>query len=296
MKSGESAINIKVYTLNAFAKTDNGGNPAGVVLNADALSENDMKRISNLVGFSETAFVTKSSLADFKVRFFTPNEEVDICGHATVATFHTLEVKDKISTGTYFQETKAGILRVAVKDDYTIMMTQNTPQFYEVIDKQEIANSLNISINKIIEDLPVQIVSTGLKDIIIPIKNIDTLNHINPNFSMISDISRKYNTIGYHLFTLETLYGSNAHCRNFAPLYDIPEESATGTSNGALACYLFKYNKITSQQSDKLVIEQGYSMDKPSEIYVSLLTNNSTIIEVNVGGKALNMSEMNVEI
>lgn len=73
--------------INAFAKTNEGGNPAGIVLNAGVLSENDMKKIAGILGLSETAFVTKSDVADYRVRFFTPSEEVDLCGHATIGTF-----------------------------------------------------------------------------------------------------------------------------------------------------------------------------------------------------------------
>lgn len=147
-----------------------------------------------------------------------------------------------------------------------------------------------------IEELPVQIVSTGLRDILIPIKNIDMVNAIKPNFEKVSEISSKYNTIGYHIFTLESLNDSNAYCRNFAPLYGIPEESATGTSNGALACYLLKYDKIKSDNANHIIIEQGYSMGKPSEIIVALRTEGEEVIEVKVGGKALNLAEIEVQI
>ena len=75
-------MKISAYTLNSFAKTKEGGNPAGVVINADALSEEEMRKIAAALGYSETAFVLQSDVADFKVRFFTPNDEVDLCGHA----------------------------------------------------------------------------------------------------------------------------------------------------------------------------------------------------------------------
>ena len=289
-------MKVKAYTLNSFAKCIEGGNPAGVVFNADALSEDDMKKVAGIIGFSETAFVMKSNFADFKVRFFTPNEEVDICGHATIATFSTLLNQGCIKPGKYLQETKAGVLSVELKEDLSIMMNQNTPSYYQTICKQEIADSLNITTAEMIEELPIQIVSTGLRDILIPIKNIDIVNAIKPNFEKVSKISSKYNTIGYHIFTLESLNSSNAYCRNLAPLYGIPEESATGTSNGALACYLFKYGKIKSDNATHIVIEQGYSMGKPSEIIVALITEDKEVIEVKVGGKALNLSEIEVEI
>lgn len=289
-------MRVKVYTVNSFAKSINGGNPAGVVLNADGLSDVEMKKIAGVVGFSETAFVMKSNLADFMVRFFTPNEEVDFCGHATIAVFHTISSKGYIKSGRYSQETKAGILDVQVMEDLSIMMNQNIPSYHEIIEKQEIADSLNITVDEMLENLPVQIVSTALRDILVPIKSLDILNSINPDFKKVENISSKYNTVGYHIFTLESLNESNAHCRNFAPLYGIPEKSATGTSNGALACYLYKYGKLKHDHITNISIEQGYSMERPSEIKIALTTKEKEITEVRVGGIALNLSEIEVEI
>ncbi len=289
-------MKIKAYKMNAFAKTIEGGNPAGVVIDADVLSENEMKKIAGILGFSETAFVMKSNNADFKVRFFTPNEEVDLCGHATVGTYSTLLSKGLIRPGKYTQETRAGILNVAVKEDTTIMMNQTSPEFCEIIDAKEIADSLNIYVDDIGRDMPVQIVTTGLRDILVPIKSIDILNSIRPDFDKVSEISKKCNVVGYHLFTLDSRYHSNAYCRNFAPLFDIPEESATGTSNGALACYLFKQGVVSSGSCENMIFEQGYSMNLPSEILVSLEVAEDEIKEVRVGGKALNLCEVEIEL
>ncbi len=288
-------MKITAYKINAFAKTMEGGNPAGIVIGAEELSEADMKRIAGMLGFSETAFVMKSETADFKVRFFTPSEEVDLCGHATVGTFSALLRKGIIIPGKYTQETKAGNLGVEVKEDTTIMMNQKCPNFYEILDAKEIAASINTSIDNISIDMPVQIVSTGIRDIMIPIKNMDILNDIKPDFNKVAEISRKYNVVGYHMFALESLYHANAYCRNLAPLYNIPEEAATGTSNGALACYLYKNRRIGSESCENIVFEQGYSMKLPSEILVSLGIAENEIMEVKVGGKALNLCEIELE-
>lgn len=289
-------MKIKVYTLNSFAKSIKGGNPAGVVLEADNLSEEEMKKIASIIGFSETAFVMKSKLANFKVRFFTPSHEVDLCGHATIATFSLLARKGMIGVGKYTQETNAGILNVEVKEDLSIMMNQNLPRYYTVLDKEMVAQTLNITIDSFIDELPIQIVSTGLKDIIIPVKSMEILNAIKPDLDRVKKISEEYDVAGYHLFTFETFKDAVAHCRDFAPRYDIDEESATGTANGALSCYLFKYGRITQEQERSLVIEQGHLMNKPSEISVELKVKNDEIIDVKVGGNALNLKEMEVEI
>lgn len=286
---------IKVFTMNSFSKDNNGGNPAAIVLDADDLSDIQMQEIARKVGFSETAFVKKSKLADFKLQFFTPVEEVDLCGHATIGAFYLMSHMNILSPGIYTQETKAGILEVEVMDNHVVMMTQAKPSFYGFIDKYEIADSLNLKVTDLAEDMMPQIVSTGLRDIMVPIKNLETLNKTLPNMDKVARVSEKYKTIGYHLFTLETL-GGTAHCRNLAPLYGIPEESACGTANGALSSYLMHHGKLTLDKINNIVMEQGYTMNLPSEILASLEVKGDEITKVCVGGKASNIEEIYIEL
>ena len=282
---------MRVYILNAFSKTKRGGNPAGVVLDADRLDEPSMKKIASRVGYSETAFVQNSTGADFKTRFFTPAAEVDLCGHATIAVFSLLFGLRRIRAGKHSQETKAGILGVEVQKDGTVFMEQTLPFFENAIDPGEVAGSLGIGLDSLAPDMPVQIVSTGLRDIIVPIISLRELSSIKPDLDKIADISKKHGAVGYHAFSLETKHKSTAHCRNLAPLYGIPEEAATGTSSGALACYLFKHGKITEEQAQGLVFEQGYGMRRPSEILVRLEFGNKDITGVHVGGRAIAAKE-----
>ncbi len=272
-------MKIKVYTLNA-----------------DKLNENQMKRIASEVGFSETAFIMNSDRADFKLRFFTPSEEVDLCGHATIASFYLLSVLGIISKGTYSQETKAGILNIDIEDDGTVYMTQPKPVFTDILDKDEVADSLNISADKISDILPIETVSTGLPDIIVAVNSLKDLFSIDPDFDKISQVSKKHKAVGYHVFTFETELDSVAHSRNFAPLYGITEESATGTATGALASYLYKHNKISRDSLKTLNFEQGYSMKMPSEIKARLEIQNKEIKSVKIGGKGSNLKEIYVEI
>jgi PhzF family phenazine biosynthesis protein len=278
---------MKVYLLNAFAKTKKGGNPAGVVLDAEGLSEASMQRIAEKVGFSETAFIQKSTAADFKIRFFTPAAEVDICGHATIAVFSLLFGLRRIGAGRHSQETKAGILGVEVQKDGTVFMEQTLPVFGNAVDRAEVAGSLGLELRSLAPDLPVQIVSTGLQDIIVPVISLSALSGLVPDFDKIAEISKKYGVVGYHVFTLETQHGSTAHCRNLAPLCGIPEEAATGTSSGALACYLFRHGMIAGERPQRLVFEQGTIMGRPSEILARLDIRGGAIAGVHVGGKAI---------
>ena len=189
-------MNVEVYTLNAFAKDGNGGNPAGVVLDADFLSASQMQRTAREVGFSETAFVQKSACADYKLRYFTPAREVDLCGHATIAAFHLLQSLGRGAEGSYTLETKAGILEVSLSRDGDVYLSQALPQFHEIIPREEIAASLRITVEDLAGELPIQIVSTGLRDILVPVGSRTLLTRIQPDYSAITDISAKYNVIG----------------------------------------------------------------------------------------------------
>lgn len=281
---------MKIYLIRAFTKDGQGGNLAGVVLDADGLDEKEMQDIATKVNVSETAFLQKSDKANFKVRFFTPTAEVDLCGHATIATFSLLA--KKLSPGIYTQETKAGILNVEITLDGVIFMDQAVPEFLDMLDSTAIAKVLNIPDQWIINTkLKPQVVSTGLKDIMIPIDTREHLLEIKPDFKSITDMSKEHDVVGLHVFTLDTIQPeATAHARNFAPLYGINEESATGTSNGALACYLFENEKLTP--SDHYIFEQGYNMDQPSEIYAKLENKNN--IRVKIGGRAVIDKEIEV--
>jgi len=278
-----SFIPKKIYRLTAFSDIKIGGNLAGVVLDSDELAEADMLKIAKEVGYSETAFVMQSKKADYKIRFFTPTDEVNLCGHATVATFNLLRDLKLISIGSYTQETKAGILKVIVGEDH-VYMEQTQPSYYDIIEAEELIPCFeNLNVHNMTR-LPIQIVSTGNKDIILPMNSLSDLLHLSPNHEKIQALSEKYDVVGIHAFCFETISGCHAHTRNFAPRYGINEESATGTSNGALACYLMKYGHDVS---DEFTIEQGYSMDRPSKIRVKIKGTQKCIDEVYVGGSAI---------
>ncbi|MBC1374884.1 PhzF family phenazine biosynthesis protein [Listeria sp. FSL L7-0091] len=270
-------MNISVYVASAFSKNNKGGNKAGVVLNEPTLTTLQKITIAKQLGYAETAFLTDSNFADYKLEYFTPKEEVDLCGHATIGTFTILMHLHKLLKNQYTIETNSGILTITIKNG-TIFMEQNQPIFYDVIPPNKLISCFDL--NFLNTNYPIQIVSTGLKDILIPIKSEAVLHALKPNFEKIKEISKEYDVIGMHLYTCSS---DRIICRNFAPLYDINEEAATGTSNGALACYLYKNHYL---RKENYVFEQGYSLRSPSKISVNLDVNdNKEIAKVYVGGK-----------
>ena len=230
------------------------------------------------MGYSETAFVADSELADFKLEYFTPAGEVPLCGHATIGTFAVLRHLGMLEKQEYTIETKSGILRIRVDENGLIFMEQNTPEFYERLDKADVEACFEP--DGIADTLPVQIVSTGLKDIMVPVTDPEILGRMTPDFSAITRLSLEKECIGIHAFSPAKETDLTAICRNFAPLYGIDEESATGTSNCALACYLYRY----ASKQDQYIFEQGRNLNSISRIYVKLDTEDNTITGVWVGG------------
>ena len=288
-------MKIKIKKINAFTESMQGGNPAGVVLNSPFLTDYQMRLICKKLKVSETAFIFPSIIADYNVRFFSSKIEVNLCGHATIATFYAMFKENYFPNRRFIslkQNTKSGILPVEIYHTKSgifdkIMMIQKKPVLRNInLDYSEIADSLNISKISINEKLPKQIVTTGLYTLPICIDSFNIMKKIRPNFKKIKDICNKYNVGSIHIFTFDTIESDSIyHARNFAPLYGVNEDPVTGTANGAVCSYLL-LNKIISKK--ELICEQGDIIKRSGRVYVNLKNN-----KVRVGGKAKFVEERN---
>lgn len=287
---------INIYQVDAFTEKPFGGNPAGVVLDGESLTEKDMQNIANEMNLSETAFVTHKDEDNFTVRFFTPTCEVDLCGHATIATFYTLCKLGYIKpldegVKVVYQETKAGRLGVelifANGEINSVLMEQTTPEGLGVIkDVEELCKSMGINEEDIkVENKPVypEVISTGLPDIILPVRSKEVLDNLEVDMRSLAKLSKDLEVTGVHAFYLPDKNSDIVYTRNFAPLVGIDEEAATGTANGALI-YFLKKNKLTNNNYIKS--HQGESMNRPSIIHCSIEEEGGDYI-VKVGGKAI---------
>ncbi|WP_010052554.1 PhzF family phenazine biosynthesis protein [Carnobacterium maltaromaticum] len=278
-----------LYEVSSFTVAGEGGNLAGVKLlkEDENLSTNEMQVIAKALNYSETAFVKPLNKSEFQLRYFTLLAEVPLCGHATIAAFSLMSQLNQLDIGKYIMHTKAGRLSISVLAEATIFMEQSLPIFYDKKpDRDLLAHSLGVETSDIPGDYPIEIVSTGLKDLIIPVKNTTILQNLKPNMNKIREISDQLDIIGYHVFALDDENQYLIHCRNFAPLVGIDEEYATGTSNGALACYLFKYD--TLQGNVEYTFSQGrQSIQQKGKVLVELKATGATIEQVFVGGQAV---------
>lgn len=295
---------MRLYIADAFTDELFGGNPAGVVIfeeGEDFPPAETMRKTAAELRYSETAFIKQLSEKEFNIRYFTPADEVDLCGHATIASFSCLLDAGLIKDGeSYISHTLAGTLNISVENGF-IMMDMAMPEYIgtisEVADIVELYDIMGLPYAPVeytdtygedVQLLPMMI-STGLPDIIMPVQTRADLEEISPDFERLTELSRRYNVVGVHAFTPDTAaYDITAHCRNFAPLYDIDEEAATGTSNGALTYYLY-YNDILKIGS-RCAFIQGEAMKRPSRILSYLdkaSAESSSDVNIRVGGSAI---------
>ncbi|TCO77928.1 PhzF family isomerase [Marinisporobacter balticus] len=286
-----------LYQIDAFTKEKFTGNPAGVITNADGLTADDMQRIAKELNNSETAFIFSSDSDEYDVyiRFFTPTNEVPICGHATIAAHHARAVENKLDSSRVYHKTGAGILPVDIvkeNDDYKIVMTQGKIEFGSIIDganKKTLLSALNISNDDLLENLQVQIVSTGHSKVMIGIKSIETLNKMKPNYDALSKLSRIIKCNGYYVFTMNSQDSDILiHGRMFAPAIGINEDPVTGNANGPLGAYLVHHNIVKHNDSlFKFKAKQGEAMKRPGIIEVEVKIADKEPIEVKVLGNAV---------
>lgn len=289
-----------VAVVNAFVDGDHGGNPAGVVLDAERFSDETKQAIAAKVGLSETAFVSPSSTADFKLEFFTPTRQIAHCGHATIATFSYLVQQGRVSSSRSSKETIDGNRDIFIVGEMAFM-EQSAPTYKRLnygssVTFEAVLSSLNLTGSDVLEGHEPMIVNTGVNCLIVPLKNESAVAMIKPNFQAVSSVSETLDLIEYYVFSTETRVSwRDAGARMFAPLYGIEEEAATGMAAGPLACYLYDYLNL---KKNKIIIEQGHLMHppSPSELIAELAISNGRIEKLTVGGLAKVSGIIEIEI
>ncbi len=261
---------MRYYVVDAFTSEAFGGNPAGVVLlgkNGAFPDDELMRQVAAELRYSETAFVQQNGPTEFTVRYFTPAAEVDLCGHATIATFGVLRQEGIVPTGAVcMNHTLAGDLQVKIGP--RVMMQMAPPRLVDqAVDVERLHHIMAGASQLQWPELPVEIISTGLPDIIMPMSTVEGLNAMQPDMAALAQLSSELNVVGVHAVVL-TDDGFTGHVRNFGPLYGVPEESATGTANAALTHYLHRNGLITAPCECRFL--QGEAMNRPSVVATTL--------------------------
>ncbi len=273
--------------IDAFTDTPYAGNQLAVFPDGRGLSTTQMLLLTKEINYSETTFITDATAtdADFNVRIFTPARELPFAGHPTLGTAYSImeifdiwpEKKDVLKL-----ETGVGVIPLR-RENGVIWMTQNQPEFFSVhADKASIAEMLGLSADDLVENLPVEEVSTGNKILIVPVETLDAMQRAQGNVIRMRSFF-KGDLIGPYLFSLETSDpGARIHTRFFAPHLGIMEDPATGSAAGPLVGYLLKH-KVFGDEFE-VANEQGVEMGRRSTIMMRGRSRGADSM-VEIGGK-----------
>ncbi|HEY5133336.1 MAG TPA: PhzF family phenazine biosynthesis protein [Candidatus Krumholzibacteriaceae bacterium] len=304
---------VDVFTTNPFS-----GNPAGVITEADSLSSDMMLTIAGEMNLSETTFVTlpSSDEALFRIRFFTPSEEVSLSGHAMIASCYALLEDGRIPLGDGVTkalfETKVGVKQLdihftrgaATRPRETagavlaingteagvlekIMLHQSVKKYRPSdVAAQDIARILGLDAGEIRRTgLPLEIISTGFEQLMIPVARKETIHEMNPDLIKLGLMNRAHGIHTNHVFAVDT-YSEDcvAYMRHFAPALGMWEDPASGTAAAGLASYLLRHGVVTS---GNMIIEQGKDIGNLARILVEALNPEDPLGEMRIGGLAV---------
>ena len=297
-------LQFDVFTDQSFC-----GNPLAVFPDGEGIPDEQMGKIAREMNLSETVFVLKSEAEEAlrHLRIFTPAREIPFAGHPIVGTWAALAGLSVVPLPDggngwqrIFHEVGIGVLPVDIefKDGQAVqvVMTQGKFEIINEIDdpheQAEVARALGLAREDLDESLPIQVITTGLSCLAVPIRSLADLRDIRVDAALLTDIYQRYGGTGCHAFTRETLEvgESRAHARFFAPADNIPEDPATGSACGALGGYLIHHGALSLEPVDgryKFVIEQGDFINRPSRINLNVKGQAGNVEEVKVGGSAV---------
>jgi trans-2,3-dihydro-3-hydroxyanthranilate isomerase len=292
--------NYEFYQLDVFTDEAFAGNPLAVFLEGSDLSGEEMQSIALEMNLSETVFVLPSDKALRKLRIFTPMQELPLAGHPVVGTWNLLAnlgITPQAENGIVEiqQELKLGVLPVEIefrdKKPFRVTMTQGKFDAGTIVsDAKEIEKlakglGLEISDLDLREDLPIQVVSTGIKALDIPVNSLEALGRCRINSTLLSEVYSAHGAVGCYAFTFETMEAnSRVHARFFAPADGIPEDPATGSAAGSLSGYLIHHGAI---DTNEFTIEQGDFMKRPSRIFAEIVGEKGKVETVRIGGSSV---------
>lgn len=279
---------INYSIVDVFSEGKYTGNPLAVFKNAGNISDHEMQQIAKEINYSETTFILSDTKHNggFDVRIFTPNEEIPFAGHPALGTAYIIRnevLKEPVEN--LILNFTGGQIPVSFNNQEEVLwMRQNEPTFGQILDSNIVSDVLNIDEENIDDRFPIQEVSNGLPEIIVPLKSLEAVKKARINKDKYYELIKFTNAKSILVFSPETYKSENhINVRDFADYYGIPEDPATGSSNGCLASYLVKYRYF--QQSEiNIRVEQGYEINRPSLLYLKA-NDNQGKINVHVGGE-----------
>ena len=298
---------IRFRQVDAFTRKPFAGNPAGVVTDAEHLRSSDMQNIAREINASETTFVlsAENENNDLKLRWFTPTQEVDLCGHATIAAFHILaedgayglEVNEPQS---FLVETRAGVLTVDVEwfdlRPY-IKFSLPVPRFFPYPgDTRYLCGALGLSDIELSQKVAPQITGSGF--CYVPVRNLESLETLEPNQHLLRNLNDRHDLNGFAVVTTDTGdLDEDWVMRFFAPSLGILEDPVTGTANGPMAAFLWENGFLDKKKKVfSFRALQGDKINRPGIVHVNMAIKDDKVSFIQIAGEAITVIDGNMRL
>jgi len=286
-------VELDVLKLDVFTDDLYAGNPAWAVLGADMLDDVIMQQVASELGGPETVFVLKSKKADVKLRYFTGDLEEPISGHCTIGALWAMAEVNAFGAlfgGRHRAETPLGIMPFSVElmpdGSKVVWMVQKRPLYSRVEDVTEIASALGVGADSMFhKEFPLSKVSTGLPTLLVPMRSMDALGRVSPRQDEVLQLFREQEVAAVVAYAWGGFdEASTLHARCYLPSPVFHEDPASGMPAGALAAYLVEHDLIPKDKAERIIIEQGHFMGRPSKVHVRIEKRGSSVRKVEVGG------------
>lgn len=288
---------VDVFTTDKF-----GGNQLAVFTDARGLDTDTMQRIAREMNFAETTFVLPPTDPnhDFRVRIFTPTVEMPMAGHPTIGTAFVLR-HTRLFEGdrlTFEEGVGPVLVRIEERDPggYFITMRQPLPTFGPVFDAyNQLADLLGLATADFPKDYPPQVVTCGVPYLIIPVRDIEAVKRLQLRADLWELVLGSAWPDGIYVFSVERYSpDATARCRMFSLELGVWEDAATGSAAGPLGCYMVHNGMATPGET--LRFEQGYTLGRPAQLYVTVQQDDHSIAQVEVGGFSVYMGHGRLDI
>ncbi|OES45125.1 PhzF family phenazine biosynthesis isomerase [Domibacillus iocasae] len=294
-------VKVDVKHIDAFSSIPEKGNPAGVVLNGDDYTEKQMLAIAAAVGFNETAFVVSSNVADFRIRYFTPGHEINLCGHATMGTVYALRMNGLLEQSDFIIETNVGLLPIHVHEENNqllITMQHAKPEFQPFKgSRSDLAASIGLREEDLHTTYPIVYGSTGIWTLIIPIKELASFEKMNPVTENFPSVLTEMPKASLHPICFEVRDDENdMHARHFSSPYSgTIEDAVTGTASGVMGAYYKTFVNKDMALPATLIVEQGHEINRDGRVYVHVKEELEQL-DISISGTAVYVKSIDVEI
>ncbi|MGL4697293.1 PhzF family phenazine biosynthesis isomerase [Enterococcus larvae] len=286
-----------VVQVDAFTKQPGLGNPAGVILNGDDYSSEEMQQIAKKVGFNECVFVCESQLGDVKLRYFTPGHETPLCGHATMGAIYLLSQQEK-QDRTWLVETQAGLITVNYLETTEEMTMEQSPAQFVAFDgeKEALCEVMGIAVSDLDAELPILYGNTGSWTLIVPVRESSVLDKMVPQTENFPDVLKEMPKSSIHPFAFSNIEEDIYTARHFSsPFSGTVEDSVTGTASGVMGAYLLDH--VYQQQAmQQITVLQGKHVEKEGSLTVQTRRVDDGHHHVAITGTACKNQEFSILI